>query len=111
MAMRPSLNRSILVPITAGLVLLLAGFTALLYFSHKRHLPETRARVRLSVERSVNNRLKADADVMSAALFALARDPVLRAAFDAGDRSRLQAVATPIFEQLQQQHRITHMYF
>ena len=111
MSNRRSLKRNILLPIVAGLFLLLAGFTALLYLSHKWHLNETRARDRQSVERFFNARLKADADVMSAAAYALARDPVLRAAFLTGDRARLQTIAQPTFEQLQQQHRITHMYF
>ena len=31
---RPSLKRNLLLPIVAGLFLLLAGFTTLLYFSH-----------------------------------------------------------------------------
>src|SRR5688572_13890459 len=111
MSKRPSLKRNILLPIVAGLFLLLAGFTTLLYYSHKWHLNETRSRDRQSVERFFTTRLKADADVMGAALYGLARDPVLRAAFLTGDRARLQSAAEPIFGQLQQLHRITHMYF
>src|SRR5688572_4204500 len=111
MQMRPSLKRNILVPLAFGLVFLLAGFTSLLYFSQWRHLNDDRGHDRMSVERYFNLRIKADADLMSATLFGLARDETLRSAFLARDRAALQAVAQPIFQQLNQQYRITHMYF
>jgi PAS domain S-box-containing protein len=88
-----------------------ALYTVLFYLGQQNHLAEIRARDRLSVERVLQTQLTSDADLMSAALITLSKDPGVRSAFQAGDRAALQVVAQPIYDDLRQRHRITHMYF
>jgi HAMP domain-containing protein len=53
---------------------------------------------------------RADADKLDATLRALSAHPGLLAAFRARDRAAFLAVATPIFQDLQRTHGITHLY-
>jgi PAS domain S-box-containing protein len=108
---RPSLRRSFLTLLTLALAAFFALYTILFYLTQQNHLGEIRARDRLSVERFFQARLASDADLMSAALTTLSRDAGVRAAFLIRDRAALQAAAQPIFDDLRQKHRITHMYF
>jgi PAS domain S-box-containing protein len=111
MKTRPSLRRSFLALVSLALAVFLAVFTMLLYLGQRRHLNDARERDRFSVERFFHNKLTSDADLMSALLRTLARDQQLMAAFRTGDRAALQALAEPIFRDLQRRHYITDMYF
>lgn len=53
----------------------------------------------------------ADAEKLGATLRALSAHPGLVAAFRAGDRARLLAVAEPIYQGLLAHHGVTHFYF
>ncbi|HET9555051.1 MAG TPA: cache domain-containing protein [Anaeromyxobacteraceae bacterium] len=53
---------------------------------------------------------RADVEKLDATLLALAANPALAEAYQARDRGRLLAVATPIFERLRRSHDVTHFY-
>ena len=54
---------------------------------------------------------RADVEKLDATLRALAAHPGLAEAFAARDRTRLLAIATPIFAALRADHDVTHFYF
>lgn len=53
---------------------------------------------------------RADAEKLDATLSALSSHPGLADAFQARDRARFLALATPIFQELQRTHAVTHFY-
>src|SRR5262245_24380992 len=111
MRQRPSLRRSFLSLLTLALAAFFALYTVVFYLTQQNHLEQIRARDRLSVGRFFRSQLEGDADLMSATLSTLSKDAGVRAAFLPRDRAALQAAAQPIFNDLRQNHRITHMYF
>ncbi len=106
-----SIRIRILVPITAALVVLLGSFVFSTQRHDRGHLEADLSRALESVPRVLDTELKDRADTMSAALMVMARDQQLKAAFRAQDVPRLLALAGPLFDQLQAEHEITHLYF
>src|SRR4030066_27740 len=65
----------------------------------------------LSAMRVLDSDIKSDTDTLSAALYLLMQDDVLRRGLAAHDRDALLQRAAPLFKELHDRYHITHFYF
>jgi PAS domain S-box-containing protein len=108
---RRSLKRRIVVPLASGLGLLLVTFVLLFSWSKRSELDAVRARDRVSVMGYLGSRVRSEADMMRAVLHTVTLDSALLNAFRERDRERLLVLATPVYQQLARDHRITLFTF
>lgn len=101
----------ILGPFSLVLVLVIAAFLATAHH-HEEHQHElSLAQGRTTVEQLLRQRVDLHGQMMEGLLPFLADRESLRAPFLAGDRQGLLAAATPLFHEMTERHRITHLYF
>ncbi len=101
----------ILVPFTFVILLVIAVFVVSSYIHENRDHELELANKVAAAERMFRLRLEQDAKLMQATLTALSGQDGLKKAFLAGDRALLLERATPLFDSLQKENRITHFYF
>jgi len=107
----PSMLHRLLLPLSVGLLLLIALAVFSMYSLQRAHLDD-QFRFKVSgVQHQREQLLDAEARLLSAQLDILARDPALRQAFRARDRERLLALTRESSQWLRQQYNITHWYF
>ncbi|MDP1681928.1 MAG: cache domain-containing protein [Burkholderiales bacterium] len=100
-----SLRWRILLPLMAGLILLVAVFAAVLFAVERAHFKED---LEMPLQR---DSMALRGDKLAALGEALAQDPDLRRALATGDRQHLLKHAAPIFQGIRQDFNITHFYF
>ncbi len=101
----------ILLPFTFVILSVITAFVVAAFVhedrDHERDLSERVA----AVERLFRQGLEKDAFMMQAALAALSRDNGIKQDFLQGNRDALLRRVWPIFDELRQSNRITHLYF
>jgi PAS domain S-box-containing protein len=105
------IRRHVFLPVVAGLLILTAIITISFTWYQSQHIEHTVSDCMTTVMRAFHNQLESEADTLTALVDFLQKDPSLQEAFEAGDRDKLLKVASPIFEELRAQHRVTHFYF
>lgn len=108
---KSNLKTAILLPMALVLTILLAVFIYSYSDAEKEFTEEYVNDTFLSATRVFDSHLEADRDTLSASLFLLMQDDVLRRAMAAQDRNALLQRAEPLFKQLRDQYHITHFYF
>ncbi|HSR37060.1 MAG TPA: cache domain-containing protein, partial [Desulfurivibrionaceae bacterium] len=110
-AATPRLRFRILLPL-AGILLISVIFSIVsAYLLQRHHLEEGVRRQLASVSRLFAGLLDTEARHIGNLLTITTADKELLATFASGDRAALLAKATPLFEKLRSQSRITHFYF
>lgn len=108
---RLALKTYVLAPIALALAVLLGAFVWVTYRHQQARLAARTARDLHTVQDLLSLQLEREAATMRVALVALMRDTRLQAAFEAKDRKALLEQMKPLFEQLREEHDITHFYF
>lgn len=106
-----SLRWRMLLPLIAGLILLVAAFAAALFAEERAHFKEDLAHDMEMVATWHRDSRVLRGDKLAALGEALARDPDLRRALAAGDRQHLLKHAAPIFQGVRQDFNINYFYF
>jgi len=105
------LKKRIILPlIAAGL----AVFSIGVYFVNhlEEHQKENTVLLEAeAIQSHLQSALDTKAEVMASSLYFIVQNKQLIAALKAGDRQRLLALATPIYERLNKQNNVTHFYF
>jgi len=101
----------ILLPFTLVILSVITAFVVTAYVHEDRdHELDLSERV-AAVERLFRQGLEKDAFMMQAALATLSRDEGIKQDFLQGDREALLKRVWPVFDNLRQSNRITHLYF
>lgn len=108
---KSNLKAAILSPMALVLIILLAVFIYSYSDAEKEFTEEYVSSTFQSATRVFDAHVKTDTATLSAALFLLMQDDVLRRALAAQDRHALLQRAAPLFKHLHDKHRITHFYF
>ena len=101
----------ILVPFAVGLALLLGIFIWNTYRQGKRRNHEDLEKYLDTAQSLLASFLEKDAAMMDATLDVVMKDERLRAAFEREDVEALLSRVGPLFEELRDEHRVTHFYF
>lgn len=109
-AARP-VQRSLLIPLSGVLLLLLSGFSAALLFSQQRNLRHFSQHIVKDVGRSLDISLIRKARTLMAIEDILLQNTDLHEALQTQNRERLLAIYGPISRQLRQKYAIAHFYF
>ncbi|MEQ9398970.1 MAG: PAS domain S-box protein [Longimicrobiales bacterium] len=109
--MSSSLRRRVAAPLVAGLTVLVATSGWLLHRARQSALESQRSADVTAMDAFVRSKLSTEAYLLEAVLRTLAVNERLQGPFRARDRDALLAEATPLFEELRENHRITHLYF
>lgn len=104
-------QKRLLVPLAAVLLLLVGGFSAVMLNAHQRHLKQSSRDKLKAVSYDLNEFLEKQTEMLSAIEDVLLRDRSLIDALKAQDRDRLLANYEPLLSQLRDRHAITHFYF
>ncbi len=105
------LKARILIPLAVVFTAMLGAFTVGTYWLQLRNIEiDVRETVKQSGE-SLDMQLNEDADHLAAAIEVLKWDVRYRSAWLARDRTALLDLASPLFNRLRDEHRITHFYF
>lgn len=107
---RPVLRR-LMLPLAGALIVLVAGFGAVMLWHQKRHLDEVIASSISAIPADFSRVLDLQADTLRTALRFIADSPDLRAALKARDRQRLLLGYRTLFDTLHQEQGVTHFYF
>ncbi|MBK5964371.1 hypothetical protein CCR95_09815 [Thiocystis minor] len=111
---KPVLRR-LLPPLTAMVLLLMAGAVALLWQQHRQQLNVTTANTLAQVSGDLRAALKQQAAGLAAAIQPIAADARVRAALGqhAGERDIEQLLAdwSPLYQTLHRDYHLTHFYF
>ena len=108
---RSTLRRRLFVPVIVGFLILTATIAASFHWYQSHHLEKAVADRLETVAKVFRNQQNRDAELISTLIEALEKDARLRQAYLAGDREQLLRVASPMFEELRANHRVTHFYF
>lgn len=105
-----SIKQKLIVAIAASMVVLAGVTAALVEVASRRAVSFATEQALGAAAAGLAAMEQADAEKLEATLQALAAHPALVEAFQARDRARFLAVATPIFHELERAHGITHLY-
>jgi PAS domain S-box-containing protein len=105
------LRRKVLGPVVLALALLSISFLAIFVRSQSEDRRKASELIAIQVRTRIGEELREDARTMEAVLRALATSDRLVAAFRAGDRDALMALAGPTQQALQTKEKVTHLYF
>ena len=106
-----SLKKRIILPLIAvGLTVFLIGgyFVSHLEEHQKKDAILQQAK---AMQSHIKSLLDTKAEVMAASLHFISQDPKLIAVLKAGDRQLLLALAAPVYQRLNREHNVTHLYF
>ncbi|HDZ21113.1 hypothetical protein LCGC14_0094430 [marine sediment metagenome] len=101
----------VLLPLMCAIAGLIVAFAVALYIMKRIEIRKDCEQVFSSIPGALGAELDRDTRMMTDILDMVARDKGFRSAFLAGDRASLLEQASPMFESLRKQHRITHFYF
>lgn len=104
-------KRALLVPMCVAAALLLAVFVGAEYLRQRDAADEARLKTLAAARQAFALAVDRDSDKLAALLVVITRNQRLQAAFQAGQRENLFAVADPLFQILRRDHDITHFYF
>lgn len=104
-------QRAILGPLSIALAGLLLGFFLLTWEKANEQDNEARQHLLLTVNRTLATAAAQDGDKLAALLKLIVRDQDLQTRFAARRRDQLFAAADPLYQQLRQDHGVTHFYF
>ncbi|BDG10488.1 cache domain-containing protein [Anaeromyxobacter paludicola] len=108
-------HRSIKLKIVAALLVGVVGIAlvcmALTRFVYERAMHAAAAQAVRNAQATFDGLERADVDKLAALLDGLVADERFKAAFVARDRERLQQLAKPLFDELRDEHSVTHWYF
>jgi len=105
------IKRRILIPLAIALLVLL-GTTIAGFHQHDQYFLDKDINAQITRANELfQTELEEDAELMSALITFLKRDPCLQQRFLAADRDGLLRCAKPLFELIRREHRITHFYF
>lgn len=101
----------VLRPIVLVILILLAVFTACIYWLQQRQI-ESRVRDRIAQARALLREYRLeDTRLLRGMVDVLQRDAELKRCWRTGDRAALLRCSQPYFEELRSRYRITHFYF
>ncbi|MBW8034645.1 MAG: response regulator [Planctomycetes bacterium] len=104
-------QRRLLIPLTVVLLLLFAGFAAIMLTVQQKHLKQSSQQKLEAVSYDLEENLETQSEMLSAIEDVLLRETSLIDALKAQDRDRLLADYMPIFSKLRARYGITHLYF
>lgn len=102
---------TILLPFTTLLVFVVGLFLITTYLAEKRATTTELLESAQAAQRLFQNEMEEDASMMHGTLDAIILNRELKAAFIAGNRDRLLRQVGPLFENLRDDHGISHFYF
>jgi len=106
-----NLKRRIFIPLLLTLFILFSSVIFNTLILHQREVRTAVEERKDSVQSLLASKIEDDTGMMSALLKIITRDENLQKAMMAKDRATLLKTATPLFERLRADHRITHVYF
>lgn len=109
--MRATIRLKLIAALVAGLAAIAAATAVLMKFVHERAIALAAEQVVAAASTALGDLSALEISHMSGLLDALLEDERLADAFEAGDRARLLALASPRFEALRARQGITHWYF
>ena len=101
----------LLLPLTAILVLLVAGFTAIVLSVQQRHFTQDNQQILHEASAHLANRLADQATTLATLGLLFTDNTAMQQALQGGDRHRLLTAYQSTFAQLRDVHAITHLYF
>src|SRR3989338_1078501 len=101
----------ILIPFILVLVAVVGAFATGAYLLERRSWERSLESGRQAVNELMRQEMINDTAMMRAILDVITRDPEMQAAFISRDRPGLLERITPLFDELRQQNRISHLYF
>jgi signal transduction histidine kinase len=110
-ARRPNLRRSVFLPLTGTVVLLLLALVLAALWNEKRSEAEQLTRDVDAAIRLFELQIAGDVDTMQVAMDPIRTDPAVLERFLAGDREGLMALVHTRFDVLSEQRHISHMHF
>jgi hypothetical protein len=105
------IKSKILIPLVLTIIFLMAVFIYGVFWMQDRNIKDRANNTFDSIESLFDNTLNINACLMGALLETLMRDRSLNEALQKKDGSLLLKLVAPLFENLQLQHEITHLYF
>ncbi|MCK4274911.1 MAG: PAS domain S-box protein [Phycisphaerae bacterium] len=104
-------QRRLLIPLAAVVLLLVSSFGAILLSLHQRYLNQFNQHLLEHTSKELAESLVEQSDALAALEEVILRDEDLRDALKARDRQRLLTGCESIFAQLREKHNITHFCF
>ncbi|OGS21895.1 MAG: hypothetical protein A3J83_04720 [Elusimicrobia bacterium RIFOXYA2_FULL_40_6] len=101
----------ILVFMIASIIFLLSAFIFAIYRLQNRNASSIIEKKLDSAQQLFNAQLESDANMMSAVLKSFLSDDKMKAVLSSRNRKLLLEYSKSIFEQLRNEHKITHLYF
>ena len=108
---REKIKWRILIPLASALGVLLAVSILTAHILHTRRINNQTQKRLSQVKKLLKMELDEDAQLLNGLINLLQKDNDLRDAWFTKDREALLKYATPIFNNIHQQHKITHFYF
>lgn len=98
-------------PLLLGIVAVILVLSAMLYHTVQESVHEGVLRLRTSAESFYHESVRYDADALRAVMHALSSNEKLRLALARRDRGELMRLTEPLYQQLNHDFSITHLYF
>ena len=108
---REKIKWRILIPLASALGVLLAVSILTAHMLHTRRIHNQTQQRLFQVKKLLKIELDEDTQLLNGLINLLQKDNDLRDAWFAKDRNALLKYATPIFNNIHQEHKITHFYF
>ncbi len=103
--------KSLMLPLTAVMLLLVTSFAVLLFIQQEAQLNESSRKVLKEASNGLSQELAEQSLMLAALEEIIIKDKGLCEAFKARDRQRLLAAYSPLFAKLKADNAITHFYF
>ena len=107
----PPVRRDILARLAGLIAFVVVAFVMTVWVIERRTRDDDFSAAVRSVETLLAQKIDTATGLMRATVAALGTSDEIAHAFQAADRARLQTLAAPLFETLNHDHRITHLYF
>lgn len=93
------------------ITVLISGFVAVLFLTQRSHLAQDSGRMSLNLAASISNRMEKQSNLLGAVQSSLLINDEILEAFAARDRDGILSLSQPLFKELEENYKITHMYF
>lgn len=107
----PPVRRHILARLAGLIAFVVVAFVMTVWIIERRTRDDDFSKAVRSVETLLAQKIATATGLMRATVAALGTSGEIAHAFQAADRARLRALVAPLFESLNRDHRITHLYF
>lgn len=105
------LKISILAPLALFIIALVAGFSSGVYIWQENRDAQALEKINNDFGGIFNRLISSETKMMEATLASISRDEMLIKHFVARDREKLLTASMPLFQELREKHKITHLYF